>query len=63
MLSSFLGILLTGYSNGIIILMNFRENSLLIYLNFCIIILIRCLSSSIYSELGEKLYEIKINAI
>jgi hypothetical protein len=63
MLSSFSGILLSGYSNGIIILMNFRENSLLIYLNFCIIILIRCLSSSIYSELGEKLYEIKINAI
>jgi len=54
MLSSFLGILLTGYSNGIIILMNFRENSLLIYLNFCIIILIRPLSSSIYGELGEK---------
>ncbi len=63
MLSSFSGILLSGCSNGIIILMNFRENSLLIYLNFCIIILIRCLSSSIYSELGEKLYEIKINAI
>jgi hypothetical protein len=63
MLSSFLHILLTGYSNGIIILMNFRENSLLIYLNFCIIILIRCLSSSIYIEPGEKLYEIKINAI
>lgn len=63
MLSSFLGILLTGYSNGIIILMNFRENSLLICPSFCIIILIRPLSSSIYGELGEKVYEIKLNAI